>query len=374
MAIISLIVGERDYTAHTTFTLYGQSTAVCENNGLGKAIVNVSFIDEYFKDISFNVTMYDIHSKTYLAQCKVKGNETDATTIPGEFEEKERENERERMDDFPDTDKPEDYNKDEDKNKDNQGQAIDIDIDFDPNEEKQKENEIVNSHPEIREKDEIINYWEEQEKMRSNLRKLEIFYTYAECYVETPEELSNLDVFSNTVVLPPDADYNVHFVDFSIIADHCIDKTKLSFRQLNHFNQNGDTINFSFYALSYQRLEKYFTFEILVILLLESGQREEQSRKSICELQETVEPKDSLSPVQADFECSIEGLTEQYSLEDIINCVFSLIPLFSMKKIILSVTFSLFSSHVEMINSIILISSFCSSLNLSKTSLCNPVE
>ena len=90
-----------------------------------------------------------------------------------------------------------------------------------------------------------------------------------------------------------------------------IDNIILSFRQLSHLKQVGDTITFWLYVLNISKIKKGNAIEIYVFLLLQNGERETYERKVTCELQEQVE--ESLYLTQADFKCSLGGLTEQYS-------------------------------------------------------------
>jgi len=96
-------------------------------------------------------------------------------------------------------------------------------------------------------------------------------------------------------------------------------KISLSFRQLNKYSQQDDTITFFFYGLTTQKLEKDFNFPIYVKLILMSGEREEEEREAKCVLQEEASPEDGQS-VQADFKCTISSLTEQYYSLRLIRC------------------------------------------------------
>ena len=96
-------------------------------------------------------------------------------------------------------------------------------------------------------------------------------------------------------------------------------KVSLSFRQLNGFSQQGDTITFYFFGLTTQKLKKGFEFSMFSQLILMSGEREEEKREAKCVLQEDASPENGQS-VQANFKCTISSLTKQYYSFSLTSC------------------------------------------------------
>ena len=85
----------------------------------------------------------------------------------------------------------------------------------------------------------------------------------------------------------------------------------LSFRQLNGFKQEGDTVSFYFYGLTTTTIEVDFEIYFYIYLYLDGGVRDDALREVKCVAEENVAPT-VWFPVQAPFKCSITGLNKQY--------------------------------------------------------------
>ena len=85
----------------------------------------------------------------------------------------------------------------------------------------------------------------------------------------------------------------------------------LSFRQLNSFVQEGDTISFYFYGLTTTRIEINFEIIFYIYLYLDGGVKENILRQAKCFAEEAAQPS-QWSPVQVPFKCNITGLTKDY--------------------------------------------------------------
>ena len=86
----------------------------------------------------------------------------------------------------------------------------------------------------------------------------------------------------------------------------------LSFRQLNSFKYDSGSITFNFFALTTQSLTKGHTIELLVNLILESGEQEENTTLIECELNSDITVTEGETK-SAKYECSIDNLKEVYT-------------------------------------------------------------
>ena len=84
----------------------------------------------------------------------------------------------------------------------------------------------------------------------------------------------------------------------------------LSFRQLNGFSQEGDTVSFYFYGLTTTRIEIGYEIYIYFDLRLSGGESGDITEVK-CVAEEDADPTAWL-PVQAAFKCTIDGLENQY--------------------------------------------------------------
>ena len=153
-------------------------------------------------------------------------------------------------------------------------------------------------------------------------RKLEERYLSGVCYFDPPKESYNLYYEKGSLVLAPGTEDEVVVEDdFYVIAQKCLSSEEaekkldinISFRQLNKFEQKGDTITFYFYGLTNKRFEIGFTIEFYIYLILANGEQEKEERKVTCALEKETAPPSEFIPVQANFKCKIDGLKEQYS-------------------------------------------------------------
>ena len=364
-AIISLIASK------ATYTLYSYSGSWCDlESGLAEVYIQAIQSGGSSNGISFNMTLVDETGYKYPAQCKLEGknieeDEDDLDIWFNSETEKENQKDNENDIDFDDTKEDEKENEVEDdinsdikkpqkEDKDN----YDIDIDIEPIEKekedelefskeedddlvfskeeeddlvfsKEEEDDLVFSKEEEEddlvfskeEEDDLVfsKEEEEEEKLKKNLRKLKSANTNGICYFNPPNESYNLYYLKKSLEIPKDSMDKIKInKNFYIVGQKCITQAiaeqvlymKISFRQLNNFKQENDTITFWFYGLSSIQLSKGYKIEIFVYLISIILERQAQAIKAICELDEDVDPKGKVA--QADFKCSIGGLTEQY--------------------------------------------------------------
>ena len=242
----------------------------------------------------------------------------------------------------------------ENKDKDSTDVDVDVDIDVEKEElEKESINVDIDIEKEVLEKESLeievdvdIDIEEEfseikevnekkssgrrrrllkKKNLKSKLvkkRKLEERYLSGVCYFDPPKESYNLYYEKGSLVLAPGTEDEVVVEDdFYVIAQKCLSSEEaekkldinISFRQLNKFEQKGDTITFYFYGLTNKRFEIGFTIEFYIYLILANGEQEKEERKVTCALEKETAPPSEFIPVQANFKCKIDGLKEQYS-------------------------------------------------------------
>ena len=345
--------------------------------GLGKVNIQVIQEGQTKNKVSFNMTLVDDGENKYSAQCSIdpekfipepeepqewdKENESDKSDINVDIDSEEKESIDVNVDVDDDKENKEDKEsvdvdvdvEEEDKEsieievdveKENK-ESIEIEVDAEEEIVEEKESGDVDVDIDLEDKEgeeeneikEVVDDKKDSDGRRrlskkKNLkakkaklvkkRKLEEKYISGVCYFDPPKESYNLRYEKDSLVLAPETEDEVVIEDdFYVIAQKCLSSEqaqqllniKISFRQLGKFEQIKDVITFYFYGLTNEKYEKGSTIEFYIYLILKNGEQEKTERKVTCELEEATAPQSEFTPVQADYKCKIEGLTEEYS-------------------------------------------------------------
>ena len=345
--------------------------------GLGKVNIQVIQEGQTKNKVSFNMTLVDDGENKYSAQCSIdpekfipepeepqewdKENESDKSDINVDIDSEEKESIDVNVDVDDDKENKEDKEsvdvdvdvEEEDKEsieievdvekedkesieievgveeeivEEKESGDVDVDIDLE-DKEGEEENEIKEVVDDKKDSDgrRRLSKKKNLKAKKAKLvkkRKLEEKYISGVCYFDPPKESYNLRYEKDSLVLAPETEDEVVIEDdFYVIAQKCLSSEqaqqllniKISFRQLGKFEQIKDVITFYFYGLTNEKYEKGSTIEFYIYLILKNGEQEKTERKVTCELEEATAPQSEFTPVQADYKCKIEGLTEEYS-------------------------------------------------------------
>jgi len=345
--------------------------------GLGKVNIQVIQEGQTKNKVSFNMTLVDDGENKYSAQCSIdpekfipepeepqewdKENESDKSDINVDIDSEEKESIDVNVDVDDDKENKEDKEsvdvdvdvEEEDKEsieievdvEKEDKESIEIEVDAEEEIVEEKESGDVDVDIDLEDKEgeeeneikEVVDDKKDSDGRRrlskkKNLkakkaklvkkRKLEEKYISGVCYFYPPKESYNLRYEKDSLVLAPETEDEVVIEDdFYVIAQKCLSSEqaqqllniKISFRQLGKFEQIKDVITFYFYGLTNEKYEKGSTIEFYIYLILKNGEQEKTERKVTCELEEATAPQSEFTPVQADYKCKIEGLTEEYS-------------------------------------------------------------
>ena len=142
--------------------------------------------------------------------------------------------------------------------------------------------------------------------------------TNSYCLFTPPKTNTNLYYKKDSLNISEGSDIVTIEDDFYVIAQKCDDsesisnKTSLIFRQINEFvfSNISSEITFKIFVLTSEFIPKGKEITLLLYLILKGGIVESNLSKAICILDEEVSPKDG--KVQADFNCKITGLKNEY--------------------------------------------------------------